>query len=142
MSQLVKFNTTPSLRSMFENLWDNDLLDEDVLRKAKMPAVNVKDKDKSYEIEVAAPGLKKEDFSVGIENKILTISAEKKEEKETKDDKYTRREFISSSFVRSFSLPENVDENKIEGHYENGVLHVTVPKLQEKKPERKTIPLS
>jgi len=55
---------------------------------------------------------------------------------------YTRREFISSSFARSFSLPENIDEGRIEGHYDNGVLYVTIPKVQEKKPEKKKIPLN
>ena len=93
-------------------------------------------------IAVAAPGFKKEDFNLAVENGILTISAEQKEEKEEKDEKYTRREFISSSFSRSFSLPENIEENNIKGHYENGVLYVTVPKREQKKPQKKTIPLS
>ena len=79
MSQLVKFNSTPSLLSVFENFWGNDLVNYDMLSKAKLPAVNVKDKEKEYEIEVAAPGFKKEDFSISVENRILTISAEEKE---------------------------------------------------------------
>jgi HSP20 family protein len=142
MSQLVKFNTSPSLRSVFENLLGTDLMDDDLIKRAKMPAVNVKENDKNYEIEVSAPGMKKEDFNISVENRILTISAEVKEEKEVKDDKYTRREFVSSSFSRSFSLPENVDENNIQGHYENGILKVTVSKVEERKPQKKTIPLS
>jgi HSP20 family protein len=142
MSQLVKFNSTPSLLSAFENFWGNDLVNYDMLSKAKLPAVNVKDKDKEYEIEVAAPGFKKEDFTISVENRILTISAEEKEEKEVKEDKYTRREFLSSSFTRSFSLPENIDESQICGHYDDGVLHVTIPKGQEKVAEKKKIPLN
>ena len=142
MSQLVKFNSTPSLLSVFENFWGNDLVNYDMLSKAKLPAVNVKDKDKEYEIEVAAPGFKKEDFSISVENRILTISAEEKEEKEVKEDKYTRREFLSSSFTRSFSLPENIDESQIRGHYDDGVLYVTIPKGQEKVPDKKKIPLN
>jgi HSP20 family protein len=142
MSQLVKFNTSPSLRSFLENFWSHDFMDDDVALKAKLPAVNVKDNDKNYEIEVAAPGLKKEDFNISVENRILTISAEHKEEKEMKDDKFTRREFMATSFNRSFSLPENVDDNNIQGHYEDGVLYVTVPKLEETKPPKKTIALS
>ena len=142
MSQLVKFNSTPSLFSVFENLWGNDMLTYDMLSKAKLPAVNVKDKDNEYEIEVAAPGFKKEDFNISVENSILTISADETAEKEVKEDKYTRREFMSSSFSRSFSLPENTDLSQINGHYDNGVLHVTIPKLQEKTPEKKKIPLN
>jgi HSP20 family protein len=142
MAQLVKFHNTPSLRSLFENFWGNDLTDYDVVGKSKIPAVNVKDKEDKYEIEVAAPGFKKDDFNISVENRILTISAEQKEEKEEKKENYTRREFEAITFARSFALPENTDENKILGHYENGVLTVTVPKLQEKKPERKTIPLN
>ena len=101
MSQLVKFNSTPSLLSVFENFWGNDLVNYDMLSKAKLPAVNVKDK-----------------------------------------DKYTRREFLSSSFTRLFSLPENIDESQIRGHYDDGVLYVTIPKVQEKVPEKKKIPLN
>jgi HSP20 family protein len=142
MAQLVKFHNTPSLRSLFENFWGNDLMDYDVVGKSKIPAVNVKDKEDKYEIEVAAPGFKKDDFNISVENRILTISVEQKEEKEEKKENYTRREFEATTFARSFALPENTDENKILGHYENGVLTVTVPKLQEKKPERKTIPLN
>jgi len=142
MSQLVKFNSTPSLFSVFENLWGNDMLTYDMLSKAKLPAVNVKDKDNEYEIEVAAPGFKKEDFNISVENRILTISADETAEKEVKEDKYTRREFMSSSFSRSFSLPENTDLSQINGHYDNGVLLVTIPKLQEKTPEKKKIPLN
>jgi HSP20 family protein len=142
MAQLVRFNTSPSLRTVFENLWGSDLIEDEMFKKAKLPAVNVKETDKSYDIEVAVPGMKKEDFNIAVENKVLTISADIKEEKEEKDDKYTRREFVSSSFKRSFSLPENVDENNIQAHYENGILKVTVPKVQEQKPEKKTISLT
>jgi HSP20 family protein len=142
MSQLVKFNTSPSITSMFENLWGNDLFDQELMKKAKLPAVNVRENDKDYEIQVAAPGMKKEDFRISVENRILTISAEEKEEKEVKEDKYTRREFVASSFTRSFSLPENVDENKIEAHYEDGILRVTVPKVQAKTPQKRNIELA
>ena len=142
MSQLVKFNTFPALRSMLDNLWGNDLSDDDFLKRNKMPAVNVKENEKNYEIEVAAPGMKKEDFNIAVDNGILTISAESKDEKEQKEDNYTRREFSYSSFSRSFSLPQNVDEDNIKAKYENGVLYLTISKIEEEKPHKKTIPLS
>lgn len=142
MSELIRFNSSPALRSFFENFWGNDLLEDDFLKRTKMPAVNVKDNEKNYEIEVAAPGMKKEDFSITVDNRILTISAGVKEEREVKEDKYSRREFVSGSFSRSFTLPENVDENNIQANYENGILKVVVPKAQEKSPQKKTIALS
>src|SRR2546423_11054850 len=141
MSQLVKFNTAPTFRSMLDNFWGNAMFDDDVLKQNRMPAVNVKENEKDYEIELAAPGMKKEDFRIDVENGILTISAEKKEEKEQKEDKYTRREFSYSSFNRSFSLPQNVDENNIKARYENGVLYLTVSKQEEEKPKKKSISL-
>jgi HSP20 family protein len=116
--------------------------DDEILKRARIPSVNVKENENNYEIEVAAPGMKKEDFSIAVENRILTISADIKEEKEAKEDKYTRREFVATSFTRSFSLPENADENNIQAHYENGVLRVNVPKVQEKKPDKKKIELT
>jgi HSP20 family protein len=141
MTQLVKFNPSPSLRSIFENFWGSDFMDDDT-RRLKVPAVNVKDNDNNYEIEVAAPGFKKEDLNISVENRILTISAEQKEEKEVNENKFTRREFMAASFNRSFTLPENADENNIQGHYEDGILYVTVPKLEDKKPQKRTISLS
>lgn len=142
MSQLIRFNSSPSLRSFFENFWGNDLIEDDFLKRTKMPAVNVKDNEKNYEIEVAAPGMKKEDFSITVDSRILTISAEVKEEKEVMEDKYSRREFVSGSFSRSFTLPDNVDENNIQANYDNGILKVVVPKATEKSPQKRTIALS
>jgi HSP20 family protein len=142
MSQLVRFNPSPSLRSVFENLLGSDMMDDEVLRRARIPSVNVKENEKNYEIEVAAPGMKKDNFSISVENRILTIGAEVKDEKEEKDNNYTRREFIATSFTRSFSLPENADENNIEAHYEDGILRVVVPKVEEKKPDKKKIELT
>lgn len=142
MSQLVKFNTFPALRTMLDNFWSNDVMDDDFLRRTRMPSVNVKESDKDYQIEVAAPGMKKDNFNVAVENGILTISADVKDEKEEKKDNYTRREFSYSSFTRSFTLPPDVDENNIKAHYEDGVLFLTIVKAREQKPQRKTIPLS
>lgn len=111
------------------------------------PAVNILENEKEFKIEVAAPGLKKEDINVEIEDGLLTISSEMKQEKEekNKEGNYTRREFSYSSFKRSFSVDEDsVDTDNIEAKYENGVLNIHVPKKKievvEKKP--KTISIS
>lgn len=103
------------------NAWQNAL-----------PAVNIKDQDGRYFIEVAAPGFEKANFSIELDKNILTISAKKSETKEEENKGYTYKEFSSSEFKRSFTLPlETVDTQKIEASYEAGVLVVTVPKKEE-----------
>lgn len=98
-----------------------------------LPSVNVVEKKNHYEISVAAPGLQKEDFHIDVEGDMLTISAEKETSKEDKDEKITRQEFNYTSFSRSFSLPEWVSKDKIEAHYENGLLILDLPKTEQKK---------
>lgn len=111
------------------------------------PAVNILETEQEFKIEVAAPGLKKEDFKVEVEDGILTISSEAKQEKEEKDKegRYTRREFSYSSFKRSFTVDEeSVDTEKIEAKYDNGVLNIHVPKknVQVVEKKAKTITIS
>jgi HSP20 family protein len=93
------------------------------------PAVNIQEKNEAYIVEVAAPGLKKEDFNVNLTNDILTISSEK-EIKEEEEERFTRREFSYSSFERSFSLPQTTEAEKIEAKYENGILKIKIPKKE------------
>ena len=102
-----------------------------------IPAVNVKENDNEYLIDVAAPGLKKEDFKVNYDNGRLTISSVKKAEHEEKEDeKVSRKEFSYQSFQRSFSVPENiVNAEKIGAKYADGILYVTLPKREEVKPK-------
>jgi HSP20 family protein len=93
-----------------------------------MPAVNVRETDKSFEIDLAAPGFTKKDFNLSIENGYLIVSAEKNEEKEQKEDNYTRREFGYQSFSRSFNLPTNTNEEDINARYEDGILKLSIAK--------------
>ena len=105
-----------------------------------IPAVNIKENDKNFEVEVAAPGMDKKNFKVEVENNVLTISAEKKEEKKEKKDNYSRKEFSYESFERSFTLPQDmVDANKIVAKYENGILKIDIPKKEEKAKLSKVI---
>ncbi len=100
--------------------------------KVEVPAVNVMESDTEYTLEFAAPGLKKEDFNIEINEDVITVSAERKEEKEsTEEGKYTRREFSYSSFKRSFNLPDTVDQENVKALQENGVLKVVLPKREE-----------
>lgn len=105
------------------------------------PSVNVKDMDERFEIQVAAPGMKKEDFTVNLERNVLTISSEKQTQNEEKDEdgNFSRREFNYSSFRRSFTLPEAVEHENIEAAYEDGLLKITVPKKEKSMQMLKTI---
>ena len=122
----------------------NDFFDKELMAKANAtaPAINVIETDKAYKLELAAPGMTKEDFSVRIdEENNLVISMEKKAEnkEEKKDGRYLRREFSYSKFQQTMILPENVDKDHISAQVENGVLNIELPKLSEeevKKPDR------
>ncbi len=104
-----------------------------------VPAVNIKDNTEGFELELAVPGMKKDDFTVEIDNDVLTISSEMKSENEEKKDNYTRKEFSYSSFKRAFTLPETVDGAKIDAKYEDGILKLTLPKKQEALPKPKRL---
>jgi HSP20 family protein len=99
----------------------------------KVPPVNVTDNKDDYTVSLAAPGLKKEDFKINMEGNMLTISSEKEENKEEKDEKYTRKEYNYSSFSRSFNLPDEVNKEKIEAVYKDGVLKLSLPKNESAK---------
>ncbi len=96
-----------------------------------VPDVNVVETEKDYRIELAAPGLDKKDFNIDLQNDILTISSEKKDESEEKDENFMRREFNYTSFRRSFTIPESVKSDDIKAKHENGILKVHIPKKEE-----------
>ncbi len=106
-----------------------------------LPAVNIFESKDFYNIEVAAPGLKKEDFNIDLHNSVLTISSEKEEEL-AEDIEVIRREFGFSSFKRSFTIPENVNEEKIKATYKNGILSISIPKQEEIEQRPKNIDIS
>jgi HSP20 family protein len=150
---LVKRNGNGSRLPGMTN-WLDDFLNRDMFdwnngnfsgTNTTLPAVNIKETDKSFEVEMAAPGMQKDNFNVQLENNMLTISSEKQDEQEQKEgERYTKREFSYQSFQRSFTLPEGlVEEDKIEAKYTDGVLHLTIPKSEkaQKKPAR-TIKIS
>lgn len=116
---LVKRSEWPSLLSgaWLSDFFDNDrFFDSDWLKRQSVPAVNVKESEKEFEIEMAAPGLSKKDFNITVVKGILTISSEKEEEREEKEKDYTRREFSYNAFSRSFTLPEYVSEDDIKAN--------------------------
>jgi len=119
--------------SLISNFFDDEnFFNSRWLNGRGVPAVNVKESDKNFEIEVAAPGYDKKDFNVSVENGVLTISAETQRKNDTKeDDNYRRKEFECSSFSRSFTLPQNISEKDINARYEDGVLKLTIVRKEE-----------
>ncbi|RKO72487.1 Hsp20/alpha crystallin family protein [Sphingobacterium puteale] len=122
---------------MFDNFnrellnWDNKNYSS---TSTTVPAVNIKENGDTFEVEVAAPGMAKDDFKVTLDGNLLTISSAKEEKNEEQTDNYTRREFSYQSFQRSFELQKDVvDQDNIQARYENGMLRLTIPKKEEAK---------
>ncbi len=134
-------NSFPAFPSFLNRFFEGDLMDWNTSNFAgtnmTMPAVNIRENSDAFLIDVAAPGMSKENFRVDYENGRLTISSEKKEEKKEKSgEKYNRREFSYISFQRTFSIPENlVSGEKIQAKYDNGILNISLPKKEEVKPK-------
>lgn len=136
-------NLTNTFPSLIDDFFTKDLFDWSNSNFSNtgttVPAVNVKETAESFEVEVAAPGMKKEDFKIELNNNVLTISAEHKQENELENteksnQRFTRKEFSYQSFQRSFQLSrEAVDADKIQAKYENGVLQLMIPKREEVK---------
>ena len=101
------------------------------------PAMNVKESDEAFQTEMAAPGFSKKDFKISVEGSYLTISAEKENEKTESNERYTKKEFEQTSFSRTFNLPHNIDEDKIVATYNDGILHLNIPKKEKSKTSQK-----
>ena len=125
--------------SFFDDFLTRDLFDLPRVAKREgitMPSVNIIENGEYYRVEVAAPGFKKDDFKVELDNNVLTISSEFENKDEVKEENFTRREFNYGSFQRSFTLPEDVvDTEKINAKYNDGVLNIMIPKREEVKPK-------
>lgn len=133
MATIVR-NFAPVFPAVLSNFL-NDFERVAPAHQQSFPAVNVIEIEDAFKIELAAPGLKKEDFKVNVHENTLTISTEKKEEKTENVEKYTRKEFNFSTFKRSFALPKNVDGEKIVAIYNDGVLGLELPKKEQEKPK-------
>lgn len=132
---LPSLKTRTSLPSLVEEYFNGDFLPRffDVENYNSVPAVNIVEGKDAFRIDVAAPGLNKEDFRINIEKNVLTISSEKEEKHEEKDEKVMRKEFSYYSFRRCFSLPETVNTDKVSASHKDGILQVVVPKREEAK---------
>ena len=120
--------------TFFDDFFGRDwFLNNDQSITNTMPAVNIADNEDNYLVEMVAPGLKKKDFKVELDNQLLTISYQKEIENKSKEANYTKREFHYHTFKRSFTLPQTVENEKINAKYEDGILKVMIPKKEEAK---------
>jgi len=142
---LVKFNNrtrhaAPYFNNVFDSLFNDAVIkNQGILRT---PHVNISESSEAYRIEMAAPGLNKEDFKIELKKDNLSVWVEKKSENEEVNNDYTRREFEFSSFARSFVLPEGVDADKINAEYVNGILTIRIGKKDEAKETQRAITVS
>lgn len=140
---LVKFNDIrknalfPGFNDVFESIFSDTFLNDRIV--VRVPAVNISESKDHYHIELAAPGLKKQDFKIGVDDNQLNISVE--QQTESNDRKYNKREYSYSSFVRSFMLPELADHANIDAAYEDGILKINVAKKEEAKSVSRQIEL-
>jgi HSP20 family protein len=130
---LARRETLPSIFHDFFKPWDRWFDGGSMTQMMTVPAVNIMEKQDHFEISLAAPGMKKEDFNIDVEGNMLTISAESEQKREEKEGRHTRQEFNYTSFSRAFTLPEGVMRDKIDATYENGLLRLMLPKTEEAK---------
>ena len=134
---LVKFNHKPNntlmpgFNDVFDSIFNDTFFCDRMV--ARVPAVNISETAESYHLELAAPGLKKQDFKISLDRKVLNISVEQQNESSEEGKRFSRKEFSYSSFVRSFTLPDLADQSRIEAAYEDGVLKVDIAKKEEAK---------
>ena len=141
---LVKFSNgqksnavNPWFSDVFDSIINDSFLNDRLVNK--VPAVNIAETENEFQIELAVPGLKKEDFKINLDKNVLSVSAEKKTENADETKKYSKKEYNYNSFVRSFTLPETADQTKINAEYNDGVLKLVVAKKEEAKLQAREI---
>lgn len=135
---LVKFNSdnknkvnTPSITSVFDSIFNDTFFSDRMM--TRVPAANISETAENFHVELAAPGLKKEDFKLKLERDVLSISVERVDQNDQQERNYAKREFSYSSFVRAFTLPDSANVEGIEANYNEGVLSINIPKREEAK---------
>ena len=143
---LVKFNPNgnvkknglmPGFNDVFDSIFNDTFFSDRMM--SRVPAANIGESKDQYRLDLAAPGLKKEDFKISLERNVLSISVEQSTRNDERERNFNKREFSYTSFVRSFTLPESADENAIEALYENGILCINIPKREEAKVQSRQI---
>ncbi len=131
---LIRFKHNPgSLLAELMEDFDKNIFSRGSEADSMVPAVNIRENEDAFILDLAAPGMKKEDFKINLDNNVLSISSEKKHESNESNEKWTRREFAYSSFCRTFTLPKSIDLEKIKADYKDGILALQLPKREEAK---------
>jgi len=133
-------NMFPTVNHLFSDIMDGMIPSD--YRKWNVPAVNILENDSNFEIKLAAPGMKKQDFKINIEENNLVVSASATEQSQDKNERFTRKEFSFASFSRSFALPENANIDAIQAQYENGIMNIVIPKQEPTKPKVKEVTIA
>ena len=135
---LVKFNNNkganallPGFNDVFESIFNDTFFNDRMI--TRVPAVNMSETADYFQVDLAVPGLKKQDFKISLNRNVLNIGVELQAQNNEEEKRYAKREFSYSSFVRSFTLPEQADHNRIEAFYEDGILKVEIAKKEEAK---------
>ena len=131
------YSVNPFFNDVFDSILNDSFLGDKL--SSRVPAVNIAETENEFHIELAAPGLKKEDFKINLDKNVLSISAEKKAENVEEGKKYSKKEYSYNSFVRSFTLPDSVDHAKIDAAYTDGVLTLSIAKKEEAKIQSREI---
>lgn len=130
-------NIQREINRMFNGFFRGSAWDEDTLVPTSwMPSVDVAEHDNEYVVKVELPGVSKDDVNITMQDSVLTIRGEKNEEKETKESSYHRVERSYGSFQRSFTLPTTVNSDKVDASYKDGILIISLPKVEEAKPKQ------
>ncbi len=127
---LIRWNNYPTYSNLFDQLFNNHVYRYQSAACNK-PAANIQESDDKFEISLAIPGVAKEDLNISLEDNVLTVSSEK--EVKNENSNFTRREYGYSTFSRSFTLPKTIELDKIKADYKNGILEITLPKMEESK---------
>jgi len=142
---LVKFNSDrknygsllPGFNDVFDSIFNDTFFNDRMV--TRVPAANISETDNHYHVELAAPGLKKEDFKISLDGNVLHISVEQQSTNEETQKNYSKREYSYNSFVRSFTLPDSANAEEIEAAYTDGVLKLDIAKREEAKAVRRQI---
>lgn len=131
---IIRWQQRPALANLMDNFFDRDFMTGFERNCGCVPATNILERPDQYELQIAAPGMKKDDFQIEVENNMLTISYEKKADEATREEEnFIRREYNLEGFTRTFTVPKHADAENISGRYDNGMLYVSIPRLDPHK---------
>lgn len=138
-TRLLRSRMDRLFNEMLRDAWDESTEGEEMTTRAWSPLVDIRETDGALQFHVELPGMNKDDVEITVENNVLTVSGERRFEKETKEQTFHRVERAYGAFSRSFTLPTTVQTDKVEAKFENGVLEIGLPKAEESKPRKISI---